>query len=116
MNKSLTLVLVVLYAAVGLTQGLSVRDLEGKWEFVSWQEADDPSSKRQIGLMMDFNADGTVVSHMAQGPSNATFTIEGDTILYVDKRGEQPWKIVSHTPEKSLIVNNQGALMTLERR
>lgn len=116
MNKSITLVLVALYAVVGLAQGLSVSDLEGRWEFVSWQEVDDPSTKRQIGLMMDFNADGTVVSHMTQGPSNATFTIEGDTILYVDDRGEQPWKVVSHTPEERLIVNNQGAIMTLERR
>lgn len=116
MNKSIALVLVTLYAAVSLAQGLSVSDLEGTWEFVSWQEDGDPSSKREIGLMMDFNADGTVVSHMAQGPSNATFTIEGDTILYVDERGEQPWKIVSHTPEETLIVNNQGAIMTLERR
>ena len=80
MNKSILLILVAAHAVVGLAQGVTVSDLEGKWE------------------------------------SNATISVEGDTILYVDDNGEQPWKVVSHAPAESLVVNNQGAIMILERR
>ena len=115
MNKSILLILVVLFPMAGLAQTMTTSDLEGRWEFVSWEEEGDPTSKQLIGLMMDFNADGTVVSHMPDGPSEASFTINDDTIYYVDDKGKQTWKVISHTPDESFIVNNRGSIMVFER-
>ncbi|MGB5707460.1 MAG: lipocalin family protein [Arenicellales bacterium] len=97
-------------------QYISSEELAGKWEFVSWEEADDPSTRKEVGILMDFHKDGTVTSHMENGPQKSNYSIEGDSIKFSDDRGEQVQRIVEFIPGQRLIINHMGALMRLERR
>ena len=101
--------------SICLSVQISQIDLLGEWTFVYWMEDGDETSKRDINIIMDFQKDGTVITKMSNTTESAKFKVEGETILYTDKRGQQVWKIISFEPGKSFKVNHKGAIMYFKK-
>ncbi len=116
MNKFLLVPGILLFlTSICLSVQISQNNLVGKWTFVYWMEDGDETSKRDINLVMDFKDDGTVVTEMGKKTGNANYKVEGETIIYSDKRGKQVWKVISSVPGKSFKVNHKGALMYFQK-
>jgi len=95
---------------------LSVDELVGKWEFLHWADSGNLDNTHDVGLVMEFMADGTVTTYMPNKSVTERYQLSGSTIIYSDKRGDQEWKVVSFVPGNTLVVDNFGAVMTLEKR
>ena len=107
---------IAMSAVMTIASGVSMEQLTGKWEFVYWAENDDPASKRSINMIMEFKKDGTIVNHVANKKTTASYTINGNVIEYSDKNGTQQWEVISFSPNDSMKVNHKGAVMYFERR
>jgi hypothetical protein len=106
----------ILFPLITWAADLEIGELTGAWEFMHWAESDDPDNKHKVGIIMDFQSNGTVISRMPSGDDTEHYKLEGNTIIYSGKHGDEVWKIVSFTPGKSLVVNHAGAIMSFERR
>lgn len=95
---------------------LSMANLTGKWEFLHWAESEAPQETHAVGVVMDFQPDGIVVSEVAGKGVSEGYSINGDKIIYSGKRGEQVWELVSFTPGESLVVSNAGTIMTFRKK
>jgi len=112
MKKLLLLPCILLsFTSICFSAQISQNDLLGEWTFVYWMEEGDETSKRDINIIMDFQKDGSVITKMGNKTESAKYKVEGETILYTDKRGQQVWKIISFDPGKSFKVNHKGAEM-----
>jgi hypothetical protein len=96
-------------------QSLAPQDLEGAWDYTHYADADTPDQKRPVGAKMEFRPDGTLVMTLSTGRADATWAVEGNTIVYNDTNGEQVWQVRSYEPGKSLVVEHRRALMFFER-
>ena len=87
--------------------------LVGKWRFVRIVAED---YEKPVKITMEFQQDGTVINyaHTGQEFSRGVYQIEGDSIVYTDKNGDQNWVVKSITAN-SLHVDNRGAEMFFER-
>jgi hypothetical protein len=106
----------ILFPIVAWAADLTINELTGAWEFMYWAESGDLDNKHKVGIIMDFQSNGTVISRMSSGDVSEHYKLDGNTIIYSGKRGDQVWKIVSFTPGKSLVVNHAGSIMSFERR
>lgn len=115
--KKLLLIPALLLSLTSICLGLQITqsELVGQWTFVYWMEDGDETSKRDINLVMDFKDDGTIITKMGDKTESANYKVEGETIIYSDKRGKQVWKIISFEPGNSLKVNHKGAIMYFQK-
>jgi hypothetical protein len=81
-------------------EGLTIKELSGKWVFVHWAESDNLANKHEVGIIMDFQPNGKVISKKPGGDVTEHYKLNGDTIIYTGKRGDQIWKLVSFYPNK----------------
>ena len=106
----------VLLATTLWAQTITQEQLIGRWIFEAYAEIDSPEERRPVGAVFEFNPDGTFKSRRSTGEeAEVTYTVDGNTIIYSDARGEQIWTIQSFESGESLIVDNQETLMFLER-
>jgi len=117
MLKKLNSTLLLLIVMTGTwAQTITVDQLVGEWTFTAWAEKDEPQNLTAVGVKMEFRSDGTIINILANGEqTEATYSMNGDTITYVDERSEQAWKILTFVPGEKLVVENSGTLMFLER-
>lgn len=116
-NINLSMVfLLALFSSMGWAAELNSENLVGKWEFVNWAEAASPKETHAVNVVMDFRPDGQVHTEMPKGTVIESYKIDGDTIVYQGKRGEQKWALVSFTPAESMVVDNSGTIMTFVRK
>lgn len=109
------IILLLLSLNVGAAE-LSPENLVGEWEFLTWAETESPQETHAVGIVMDFQPDGNVISEVSGKDVTESYRIDGDTIIYAGKRGEQVWKLVALVPGESLVVNNSGTIMTFKRK
>lgn len=115
-NANVTIVLFFLLLSISAwAANLTVKELTGAWEFMYWAQADDLDNKHEVGIVMDFRPDGTVISRKSSGDVSEHYKVEGNTIIYTGKRGDQLWKVISFSPGKSFLVNNLGTIMSFEK-
>lgn len=110
------IVLLALFSCTSWAAELNSENLVGKWEFVNWAEAQTPKETHAVNVVMDFRADGQVLTEMPNGTVIEAYKIQDDMILYHGKRGEQKWALVSFTPKESMVVDNSGTIMTFIRK
>lgn len=98
-----------------LADTLSASSISGKWMFTHMNL--DGTGDRPVNRAMEFQSDGTIINYDAAGNRNgsATYTIQGDTIRYKDKHGEQKWR-VKKFDGSDLQVDNSGAMMFFKRQ
>ena len=106
---------IILNLSVFLSAQITKTDLIGKWTFVYWMEQGDESSKRDINILMEFKDDGSIVTYKGNKTEEANYKIEGEKIIYSDKRGSQVWEIISFEPGSSFLVNHKGANMYFQK-
>ena len=114
--KVVTVLITVLLSACVWASELSMDTLSGEWEFLHWAEKETPEQTHKVGIVMDFKSDGTVLSEVGDKSVAEAFRIEGDTIIYTGKRGDQNWKLVSFVPGESMVVDNSGSIMTFRKK
>jgi len=107
--------LFLFFTSICLSIQISQSELVGQWTFIYWMEDGDETSKRDINIIMDFKDDGTVNTNMGNKTEAANYKVDGNTIIYSDKRGKQVWKIISFEPGKSFKVNHKGAMMYFQK-
>jgi len=90
---------------------ISPEDITGVWDYESYAEIERPDNKIPVGAKMDFHGDGTLVMTLSTGTAEATYRLEGDTIVYSDANGEQVWHVRSYEPGEMFVVEYQRALM-----
>jgi len=105
-----TLVAVFLWIAAS-AQAVSLEDITGAWDYESYAEIETPDNKIPVGAKMDFHSDGTLVMTLSTGKAEATYVLDGDTIIYSDSNGQQVWHIRSYEPGEALVVEYRRALM-----
>ena len=96
-------------------QSLSLEELAGVWNYTYYADVESPDNKIPVGAQMEFFENGTVITTMSTGSAEATYTLDGETIIYVDANGRQEWSIQSYEPGKSLVVEYNRALIFFER-
>lgn len=107
---------VLLFSSVCLAADLSNESLAGTWNFTHMVLDGDVDNPRPANVIMEFSADGQIVNKYGQGKvTPAEYRIDGDTIIYSDKNGEQRWQVVEYS-ERKMHVNNSGAEMFFERQ
>ena len=106
----------ILFPIVAWATDLTIDGLIGSREFMYWADSDDLDNKHKVGIIMDFQSNGTVISRKSNGDLSEHYKLDGNTIIYSGKHGDQVWKIVSFSPGKSLVVNHAGSIMSFERR
>jgi hypothetical protein len=106
----------ILFPIVAWAADLKINELTGAWEFMYWAESGDLDNKHKVGIIMNFQSNGTVISRKPSGDVTEHYKLEGNTIIYSGKHGDQVWQIVSFSPGKSLVVNHAGSIMSFERR
>jgi hypothetical protein len=76
----------------------------------------DGTGDRPVNRGMEFLSDGTIINYDAGGneKSQATYTIQGNSILYKDTHGEQKWRVEKFN-KNVLNVDNSGAKMFFKR-
>jgi hypothetical protein len=92
-------------------QDVTIDDLVGLWSYDAYAEIETPDEKRPVGARMEFRSDGTVLMTLSTGTAEATYSIDGDTIVYSDANGTQEWTVRSYVPNESLVVEYQRALI-----
>lgn len=106
----------VLLISTVWAQTITEEQLIGTWVFKAYADIDSPEERRPVGAVFEFHPGGAFTSRRSTGEeTEATYTVDGNTIIYSDARGEQIWTIQSFEPGESLVVDNQGTLMFLER-
>ena len=107
---------VLLLNSVCLAADLSNESLAGTWNFTHMILDGDVDNPRPANVIMEFSADGQIVNKYGQDKvTPAEYRIDGDTIIYSDKNGEQRWQVVEYS-EGKMHVNNSGAEMFFERQ
>jgi hypothetical protein len=105
-----------LLASTIWAQTITQQQLIGTWLFKAYAEIDSPEERQPVDAVFEFKPDGTFKSRRSTGEeAEATYTVDRNTIIYSDARGDQIWAIQSLEPGESLVVDNQGTLMFLER-
>lgn len=107
---------IIALATGAFAQGLSQEQLTGRWEFTAFADVDAPDDRTPVGVIMDFQPDGAVITQMSTGDQEATYRLDGDTILYSSADGDQQWHIRSFEPDDRLVVEHDRSLMFFERR
>ena len=97
-------------------QEFSAQALLGRWEFTAYAEASSPQERTPVGVLFEFRTGGVLVTKTSTGDVEAKYTVNGNTVTYSDARGEQPWRILEFKPDVSIVIDNRGTLMYLERR
>jgi len=94
---------------------LSAQSLEGTWMFT--HIIMDGEREMQVNRETRFFADGSLVHYDAAGneKTRGTFEVSGETIVYMDAKGEQNWKVLAFDGN-SLRVDHRGAEMFFERK
>lgn len=117
MKKTRFMILLsILIPMLSLAEGFSEKALVGKWEFMHYAEVNTPQKTNKIGYLMDFKANGEVVTLKSSGNITEHYEVKNNMILYKGKYGEQKWKIVVFNVQKGFVVNQMGTLMTFEKR
>ena len=114
--NGILMAILCLFSSAVFAVEISADDLVGEWVFVHWAEKDTPEQTRAVNVVMDFQADGQVLSGMSRGKVTETYSVEGDTIIYHGKRGDQVWELVSFSPQESMVVNHKGSIMTFKKK
>ena len=111
----ITTYLFLLFSSNVIAENLSTSSLSGKWTFTHMNL--DDTDDRPVNRAIEFLNDGTVINYDASGnkKSNASYTIQGNTIVYQDKQGKQKW-LVEKFDKTNLQVDNRGAMMFFERQ
>lgn len=113
---SAAILVAFLLASTAWAQAITQEQLIGTWVFEAYAQTNNPEERRSVGAVFEFHPDGTFTSRRTTGEvAEATYTVDGNTIVYSDARGDQIWTIQSFEQGKSLVVDNQGTLMFLER-
>jgi hypothetical protein len=99
----------------GNAESISLQDLIGAWNYVSYAEIESPDKKIPVNARFDFRPDGNIVMTLSTGAAQATFSVDGDTIHYSDANGNQEWKVRSHEAGRSFVVEYRRALLFFER-
>ena len=113
MKYFVAFILALAIPAIAFSLDLSNSSLAGKWQFKRIVTEEYETS---VNIQMEFKPDGTVINyaHTGQEFSRGLYQIEGDSIVYTDKNGDQNWVVKSITAN-SLHVDNRGAEMFFER-
>lgn len=116
-RKIAVLLGVALSVSLASAAELSMDALQGQWTYTHIL-MEDGGRKISVNMPAEFRADGTVIFYSAQQPeaetSRGTFVIQGDTVLYSDGKGDQPWRLIS-IDDENLVVDHRGARMFFER-
>lgn len=116
MIRRFALTLVCLAGTAASAQQFSADALIGLWEFTAYAEERDPGERTPVGVLFDFRPNGTLISKMSTGDVESHYSVDGMTIHYSDARGEQTWTVRAFEAGVSLVFENRGTLMYLERR
>ena len=115
-RNALIVVLSIFISINAWASDLTRAALTGSWEFMHWAESGDLDNKHKVGIIMNFQSNGDVISKLSSGDVTEHYKLNGNTIIYSGKHGDQTWKLVSFSPGESLVVNHMGAIMTFEKR
>jgi hypothetical protein len=109
------LVLAFSSVSIGTAAEISADAIEGKWMFTHMVL--DGEREMKVNRLIEFLPDGSAISYDAAGnkKSQATYTISGDNIIYVDSKGKQNWKIIAFDKD-SLHVDHRGAEMFFDKQ
>ncbi len=114
--KRIAVLFVCFVGAAAWAQQFSAEALVGLWEFTAYAEESAPSERTPVGVLFEFRPNGTLISKMSTGDVESSYSVDGMTIHYSDARGEQTWTVRAFEPGVSLVFDNSGTLMYLERR
>jgi hypothetical protein len=114
--KRAALLLVCLAGAGAWAQEFSAEALLGQWEFTAYAEASSPEERTPVGVLFEFRPGGVLLTKRPNGDVESSYSVDGDIVTYSDARGEQIWTIREFNPEVSIVIDNRGTLMYLERR
>jgi hypothetical protein len=94
---------------------LTAESLHGQWLYTHILM--EGGKEISVNFSTTFLEDGSVIFQDALGKERGrgSFTVQGDTILYKDDKGAQPWKLVS-LENDSLHVDHRGAEMFFTRQ
>jgi hypothetical protein len=114
-------VLLVLAATAGAQDARPVKlptpeQLIGEWIYVARADKDSPDNRIPVGFILEFRADGTVITKTTTREMEGTYVIDGATIIYSGPDRKETWRVRSFEPDKTLIVESSGMLSFLERR
>ena len=114
MARIFTLIIVLLLASPVFGESVTKDSIVGKWNFTHMLL--DGETSRKVNRIMEFLSSGEIVNFDATGSERgrASYKIASGSILYIDERGEQKWK-VRKFDGKHLHVNHRGADMFFER-
>lgn len=115
-KKVFALSFVYLVGSFASAQELSREALIGEWEFTAYAETSTPNDRVAVGVVFDFRPDGTLITKRSTGDVESRYSIEGATIRYSGQGGEQTWIVRAFEPGVSIVFENGGTLMYLERR
>jgi hypothetical protein len=111
-----TLLLACLASLPAWAQEFSAEALLGQWEFAAYAEANSPEERIPVGVLFEFRPGGVLVTKRSTGDVESRYSVDGETVTYADARGEQTWKVREFAPNASIVIENRGTLMYLERR
>jgi hypothetical protein len=117
MTKRISMLCLLMWlGSAAWAQEFSAEALLGKWEFVAYAERDAPEERRPVGVIFEFRPDGVMISMMPDGAVESAYSVDGNTMRYGGQGGEQTWTVRTFVPDESIVMENAGTLMYLERR
>jgi hypothetical protein len=116
MTKRSALLLACLASSVAWAQEFSAEALLGQWEFTAYAEASSPEERTPVGAVFEFRPSGVLVTKRSSGDVESRYSVNDDIVTYSDARGEQTWRVRAFEPGASIVFENRGTLMYLERR
>ena len=116
MKKTTLIILSLLLPVITFATNITIDALTGKWEFIHWADLSTPEKKHKLGYIMDFQANGNVITQMKKEDIIEHYEVTNNTIIYKSKYGKQIWKLVSFDPDKGFVVSHMSTVMTFEKR
>ena len=125
MNRVLSGIAMIFLATSACAQEFSQDALIGRWEFVSYAEIASPDERTNVGVIVEFHADGRMITELRSGDREGTYRVEDETVFFIGGPKDQIWQVHEFEPNTALVLVDQpditlilnvNTLMYLERQ
>ena len=125
MKRILLGIATIIFATSASAQEFSQEALIGRWEFMSYAEIGSPDDRTNVGVVVEFHADGRMVTELSSGDREWTYRVEDETVYFMGGPKDQTWQVHTFEPDATLVlidqpditlIQNINVLMFMERR